>query len=83
LALLADECAPSDARAEEEAGADTESGCGNETSDRHDGRRKKAEKQSRGMSWSAGMLTKMQQDYATKLGVSVSCVNFYDEELIH
>ena len=31
----------------------------------------KAEKQPRGMSWSAGMLTKIQQDYATKLGVDI------------
>ena len=31
----------------------------------------KAEKQPRGMSWSAGMLTKIQQDYATKLGVEI------------
>ena len=31
----------------------------------------KAEKQSRGMSWSAGMLTRIQQDYATKLGVKI------------
>ena len=31
----------------------------------------KAEKQPRGMSWSAGMLTRIQQDYATKLGVQI------------
>ena len=31
----------------------------------------KAEKQSRGMSWSSGMLTRIQQDYATKLGVKI------------
>ena len=31
----------------------------------------KAEKQPRGMSWSAEMLTKIQQDYATKLGVDI------------
>lgn len=62
LALLADDPAPTD----------TESGTNSNEPQENVSRKKKAEKQSRGMSWSAGMLMKIQQDYATKLGVSVS-----------
>lgn len=65
LALLADDTADPSHELEEKSGGSDEQTTGESQ------KQPKAEKQSRGMSWSAGMLTRIQQDYATKLGVKI------------
>ena len=65
LALLADDTADPSHEVEGQGGDSDEQTTGELQ------KQPKAEKQSRGMSWSAGMLTRIQQDYATKLGVEI------------
>ena len=65
LALLADDTAVPSHEVEGQGGDSDEQTTGELQ------KQPKAEKQSRGMSWSAGMLTRIQQDYATKLGVEI------------